>query len=357
MMGVYQGLQLDPSILKQYIRNSSSAKEKRYYYAIMAARSLLIVAFAIVFIGGLSQIFGQENSPMAVVLFCWMLSIRFVNFEYCVWDSLVTLAVVLLILLVAPTLAMMAPPVPLFVLHGVAFFALLTITSQRPELGNGGLCGFSYVYLTGNPVQGEVLLQRAGLVLVGYAICALILVKKHRQAHTQVRFHHVVRRFSLTSLTNLWQVRMALGVSLVLTLGSVLQVQRFIWMGFACASLLSQYPYSHDTRTRVWQRMVGVLAGSGAYFLLYLVLPEALHPMMGPLGGVCLGFCTDYRYKTAMNCFGALMMGTAIYGVQEAVVLRIVDTLLGVLLGMVFAWVFHHLVTVRVLPKHEAKRA
>ena len=326
-MSVYQGLQLDPAILKQYIRKSQSAGEKRYYYAIMAARSVLIVAFAILFIGGLSQIFGQENTPMAVVLFCWMLAVRFVNFEYCIRDSLVSLGVMLSILLLAPTLALMAPPMLLFVLHGVAFFALLTLTSQRPELGNAGLCGFSYVYLTGNPVQGEV------------------------------RFHHVVRRFSLTSLTHLWQVRMALGVSLVLTLGSVLQVQRFIWMGFACASLLSQYPYSPDTRTRVWQRIVGVLAGSGAYFVLYQLLPSGLHPMMGPLGGLCLGFCTDYRYKTAMNCFGALMMGTAIYGVQDAVVLRIVDTVLGVLLGMVFAWVFHHLVTVRVLPEQERKTA
>lgn len=67
-MSVYQGLQLDPSILKQYIRKSTSARGKRYYYAIMAARSVLIVAFAILFIGGLSQVFGQENTPMAVVL-------------------------------------------------------------------------------------------------------------------------------------------------------------------------------------------------------------------------------------------------------------------------------------------------
>ena len=103
------------------------------------------------------------------------------------------------------------------------------------------------MYLTGNPVQGEVLLQRAELALVGYVICALILVKKHRGAHQEVRFHHVVRRFSLTSLTHLWQVRMALGVSLVLTLGSVLQVQRFIWMGVLCVvSAAAQRPALHD---------------------------------------------------------------------------------------------------------------
>ena len=54
---------------------------------------------------------------------------------------------------------------------------------------------------------------------------------------------------------------------------------------------------------------------------------------MGPLGGLCLGFCTDYRYKTAMNCFGALMLGTGIYGLQGAVILRIADTFLGVTFG------------------------
>ena len=78
-------------------------------------------------------------------------------------------------------------------------------------------------------------------------------------------------------------------------------------------------------------------AGCGAFFLLYLTTPEAFHPLMGPLGGLCLGFCTDYRYKTAMNCFGALMLGAGIYGLQGAVILRMVDTFLGVSFGLVFA--------------------
>lgn len=101
---------------------------------------------------------------------------------------------------------------------------------------------------------------------------------------------------------------MALGVSLILAAGQIFRVERFMWMGFACASLLSEYPYSSRVSLRFWQRIQGAIAGSCAFLILYLVMPQSLRPLMGPMGGLCLGFCTDYRYKTAMNCFGALML-------------------------------------------------
>ena len=121
-----------------------------------------------------------------------------------------------------------------------------------------------------------------------------------------------------------------------------------MWMGFACASLLSEYPYSSSTTTRFWQRIIGAIAGSGVFYLLYLILPTSLHPLMGPLGGLCLGFCVDYRYKTAMNCFGALMLAAGIYGIQGAVILRIADTILGAILGLVVATVFHWLTKIKL---------
>lgn len=158
------------------------------------------------------------------------------------------------------------------------------MTTQRPEMGNGGLYSFAYIYLTGNPVFG---------------------------------------------------------------------VERFMWMGFACASLLSEYPYSGSTLVRFRHRIVGAVAGSFAFFVIYLATPEAFHPLMGPLGGICLGFCTDYRYKTAMNCFGALMLGAGIYGLQGAVALRIMDTFLGVTFGLVFAAVFHRLAAAKFLSEAE----
>ena len=224
------------------------------------------------------------------------------------------------------------------------------MTAQRPEMGNGGLYSFAYIYLTGNPVVGEALVRRGLLALAGYLICGTILFIKHRDQHKTTRFHQVMRKFDLSVPVHLWQLHMALGVSLVLTAGQVFGVERFMWMGFACASLLSEYPYSGNPTTRFRQRMVGAVAGSCAFFVLYLMTPEAFHTWMGPLGGLCLGFCADYRYKTAMNCFGTLMLATGIYGLQGAVLLRIVDTLLGVTFGLIFAAVFYRLAGGRFLP-------
>lgn len=353
-MKFYHAIQMDPAILKRNLSACDSGREKAYYWIAMAVRSALIVAFAIVFISLLSSVFGADNTPLAVALFCMMLGIRFVNFEYCVSDSLGTLAAVLAILVLVPSAAAVLPWFFLIPLHFAAFFSLLYMTTQRPEMGNGGLYSFAYVYLTGNPVFGEALLRRGLLALAGYLLCGAILFAKHRGQHHTVRFGSVVRKFDPSTPVHLWQLRMALGVSLVLTAGQVFDVERFMWMGFACASLLSEYPYSGNVTVRFRQRIVGAVVGSCAFYVLYLVTPEAFHPLMGPFGGLCLGFCTDYRYKTAMNCFGALMLGAGIYGLRDAVVLRIVDTILGVTFGLLFAALFHWLAADRLLSRSDA---
>lgn len=197
-MKFYDALQMDPAILKRQIAACSTKQGKAYYWAAMAARSVLIVAFAILFISLLSGIFGSDNTPMAVALFCMMLGIRFVNFEYCIRDSLLTLAAALAILVLVPGAAVVLPPIFLIPLHLVSFFALLCITTQRPEMGNGGLYSFAYIYLTGNPVVGEALIRRGLLALAGYLLCGAILFAKHREQHKTTRFHHVVRKFELS---------------------------------------------------------------------------------------------------------------------------------------------------------------
>lgn len=348
-MNFYDALQLDSSVLKRNISRCSTCREKLFYWIAMAVRSVLIVAFAVLFISVLSGLFGQENTPLAVVLFCILLGIRFVNFEYCIGDSMVNLAAVFGILLFIPVAASAVPPLAAAVFHFAGFFTLLYITSQRPEYGNGGLYSFAYVYLSGNPVYGYALEERAALAFVGYILCAAVLYRKHRNAHSDIRFRQVIRRFDLHNPVHLWQLRMAVGVSLILAAGQFFDVERFMWMGFACASLLSEYPYCGGVSSRFRQRIIGVLIGSGAFFVLFQITPENFHIFMGPLGGLCLGFCTDYRFKTAFNCLGALMLAVGIYGIQGVTILRIADTVMGVIFGTVFALLFHRFIAVRLM--------
>ena len=56
-MSFYDALQMDPSVLKKKISQSNEKKEKVYYWAAITVRAILIVAFAILFITTLSNIF------------------------------------------------------------------------------------------------------------------------------------------------------------------------------------------------------------------------------------------------------------------------------------------------------------
>ena len=49
----YDALQMDPAVLKRKIAACDTRQEKNYYWIAMAVRSVLIVAFAIVFIGAI----------------------------------------------------------------------------------------------------------------------------------------------------------------------------------------------------------------------------------------------------------------------------------------------------------------
>lgn len=344
-MNFYNILQKDPASIKQLINDADSAKDiKRFKFA-MFTRSALIVLFAIAFIGTLSTLFGSENSSMAVSIFCILLAIRFVDFGYCIKDSLINLAIVFLLLLISPVLSYYSNPLLRFAIHFLSFFGILLITCNKPEMGNGGLYSFAYVFLSGNPVHGNLFIDRFLLTCVGLIICSVIFFIKHKDKNKDIRFKSKLKEFSLKTHKNQWQIKMALGISLILTLGSAFQLERFMWAGFACGSLLSDHSENPKIHERFWHRLVGVISGSALFYIIYSIVPSSLHMIIGPLGGLCLGFCTDYRYKTALNCFGALMLAAGIYGIHSAIIIRIIDTLIGIVFAICFWYLYEIIVT------------
>ena len=343
-MRFYDALQLDPAGLWAAIRGAETPQEKHKMQAAIVIRPLLIVAFAIALIAPMTTFFGSENNAMTVGLFCILLSIRFVDFGYCIKDSMLNLAIVFALLLLAPVAAAQVPPLIGFAIHFVAVGTILAMTCIQPEMGNGGLYGFAYVFLAGNPVTGEAFVNRCWVTLIGFVVCGAIFYAKHRKKHQNVRFLQVSGKFSIKNSKNRWQLRLSLGVSLLLLIGAIFHLKQWVWAGFACSSLLSYYSPT-GVRERSGHRILGTILGSVAFFVVYQITPPMFHSLFGPLCGVVLGFCVDYKYKTAINCFSALLLAAGLYGLGNALLLRIVNNLLGVAFACVFGLVYQLLVS------------
>ena len=70
-------------------------------------------------------------------------------------------------------------------------------------------------------------------------------------------------------------------------------------------------------------------------------LPAYAHSYLGIYSGLLLGLCAAYHWKTLLNCFGALLMATNIFGVKSAIILRIMNNIIGCCFGVLFYYVYN----------------
>lgn len=336
-MNFYQSLQLDPLVLKQKMKNAHSSKEKHFFITALVVRDILLVAFAIFFVSVITTFFGEDTSSLAIVLFCILLSIRFVDFGYHIIHSLISLAVVFVVLLVSPALNQVVSPVSGFFLNFLSLLILFFLTSSNPQMGNTSLYSFSYIFLTGTSKAEDIYnLSNKGLLLIlCYILFASIFFIKHKHKHEEHSFMQEIIGENFFSKRNLWLIYVALGVSLLFFIGGYSSLNRFMWVGFACSSLLSNYN-THDIQQRFYDRLIGVVLGSVLFSVVLQLIPPSATFILGPIGGLALGLCSSYRYKSLFNCFGALALASSIYGIQDAVIFRILNNLIGLTFGYVY---------------------
>lgn len=329
----YQLLQMSPQALWAAIHRSPSPGRRRYLAA-MAVRSVLLVAFAVLFIGGLTALFGPENSSLVVGGFCMLLGIKFVPLGYRVSDSVAALAVTLILMVVGGVVSLLANPWISFGCDLVFLAIILFLVAQDPPMGNGGTYVFTYLFVSQTPVVGTALTARWVLALVLWLCCAAVLVHRHRDHLREVRLADLIHSLSFHDEKVRWQLRMALVVSLVVLLGNLLSVGKTVWMGYAAMSMLLPYgPQGRSPRAaahRGLQRAGGVVLGSALYWLLVSVLPPEAQAWFGPVAGLLIGFSSRYFWNNVLNCFGALLLASAVWGPGASAALRVADNLAGI---------------------------
>lgn len=107
-----------------------------------------------------------------------------------------------------------------------------------------------------------------------------------------------------------------------------------MWAGIACMSVC--LPFSSDIIERAKKRGPYNIAGCLIFIVLYYALPAELHPYIGIIGGIGVGYSAGYAWQTVFNTFGALSIAAGLFGVAGAVALRIGANVFGSIYTVLF---------------------
>ena len=154
------------------------------------------VLFAVVFISILNFLFGDENSSAAVVIFCILLTVRFVDFGYCLKSSLINFFIVFVLLTFSPCIAQSVNPAWGFLINFLSIGFIVISACHEPLYGGAGLYLFAYMFLYGNPVGGHLLVLRVFEMLLGCLLCGIIFYINHRKKDYGKTFSQIVKDFS-----------------------------------------------------------------------------------------------------------------------------------------------------------------
>lgn len=340
----YQLLQMDARGLWAAIHAAPSSRDKARLVFAMALRSILLVAFAILFIGVLTQLFGQNNTGLVVAGFCILLGIKHVPYGFHAADSVIALGLVIGAMILSGTITLVGNSLLSLITNFILVTLILVFVANDPPMGNAGLYIFGYLFVSQTPVTGADLTSRRILGLIIWIMCSAVLVHKHHSKFSDIRLRDLIENFSLKNPTSIWQLRLAVGVACVLLIGDLLGIPRGVWLGYACMSVL--LPYGEEKGSslkRAGLRLSGVVIGSTLFYLFSWFVPTEYRFLFGPLAGICIGFSNKYIVDSALNCFGALLLAESVYGMGGSAILRIWDNLLGVVFAVIFTALFSYL--------------
>lgn len=198
---------------------------------------------------------------------------------------------------------------------------LMVLGCHNVIMSNHSTFVLSYLLLQGYDVSGADYEKRIVGLLLGMVICMAVFYKNQRLRPYRRSFLDLFREFHFRSARNWWYIRMTLTVSTALLIMNLLGISRAMWAGIACMSVC--LPFSGDMQPRAKIRGLYNVLGCAVFAVLYFLLPQSLHPYLGILGGIGVGYSAGYAWQTVFNTFGALYIASGAFGLVGAIVLRI----------------------------------
>lgn len=306
---------------------------KRISKADLISKFVLLI-IVVLMISLYSDKFGSENILVGITLITALLMFLKIDIGISMRQApFVILGLFFLIVLASSILHV--DTLTGFLLNCIFIFIMVYLSTERMEAKSYLPFMLCYLFIQGTSVSSEVFWARmASIAICGSLVIVVYYLSHRKKPSPKATVQSILRDIDMGSERFIFAVKLSIGVSLAMFLGSMLDVNKAMWIGLTVFSLTQ--PAIMDTWARFKVRMIGTIIGMVIFVVLFIyVIPPQYQPLAVLLFGYIYMFAEDYGTQMVFVTINALASAVLLFDPGTILVERIVLIVLGFAIALI----------------------
>ncbi|MGG5460554.1 FUSC family protein [Clostridium sp. B9] len=309
-------------------------KGKKITGKLLISNLILIIA-VVAFVTLYTKVFGSANNLIGVCVITAMLMFVGVHLSLKLNEAILTTIGTFVFMGISTQISSINPFLGL-VVNFVSIFIISYLVTNKTETKAYLPFMLCYVFIEGTPITWSELPVRLMALLVGGILISLVYYISHRKKDDSdhMNISGMIKSIDKNSLQFNFSLRMAISVSLAMFLGSIMGVEKSMWISLTAMSITQ--PHYEETKTRVKERFFGTLIGSVIFIVLFgYIFPPEYSTLVLLLLSYVYTFVNEYKIKIifiTMNALGAAMI---LFNPSESIPMRIAFIAIGIGIALI----------------------
>ena len=297
-----------------------------------AISNLFMLACIMVFVGIFSSLFGSNNSLTWVCILIGIMLYWKMNIGIDKKEAPIIIVSLFVFTGIANRIAIINPFLGFFI-NLIAIFIIMYVPSLKPEYKAYMPFILCYIFDQSNVAIGKDFYTRMLSLLIGGLIVSAVYYYKHRNSEEKhIKFRELFTDFDISSPRFILSCKMAVGVSIAMLIGSLVGLQKTMWIAMSVMSL-TQIDFDH-TQKRFIYRIIATVVGSVMFVLLFqYLIPDKYVAFTTIILNYIYTFIEDYRYQMVFITVNSLSSSMVLFDPNTAIEIRIALVILGCVLG------------------------
>lgn len=296
-------------------------------------KNLFMIACIIISVSLCSAIFGSNNSltwvgTIVSIMLYWDLNIG-INKK----QAPIIIFSLFIFTGIANRFAEINPILGMIV-NLISIFSITYLLSAKPEYKAYIPLILIYIFDQSNVAVGKDFYTRMISLALGGLITGIVYYFRHRNVKEEFKnIKEHIKDVDITSPRFIISLRMSIGVSIAILIGTLLGIQRTMWISISVMSL-TQLEFE-ATKERFKHRIIYTIIGAVTFVLLFQVLiPEKYDALASIVLSYIYTFIESYKHKMIFITVSALSASMVIFDTTTAIATRIILIILGCILAI-----------------------